>query len=91
MKKEIIVEENLEVNETQEEVVETKPDGIVTRGVKCIKRNGKKIGKGVGLVVGGLMLYSLGKSVGAAKSSDCDEDYEASEEADFEPEDIEAE
>ncbi len=90
MKKEINVEEIQEVMETQEEVMETKSESIITKGMKCVKRNGKKIGKGIGLIVGGVVLYTLGKHAAAGKSVNYDEDYIA-EDADFEPEDIEVE
>ena len=63
-----------EVIDMEETQVETKPEGILGKGVKCIKRNGKKVLGGAALLVGAVVCYTLGKK---SAGGDSDEYYEA--------------
>ena len=69
-----VVQEAMDIEETQ---VETKAEGIVSKGVKCVKRNGKKVLGGAALLVGAVVCYTLGKKAVGGDSDECYESFTA--------------
>ena len=93
MKKEIINTEEVEVMETEQEVVETETkENLWTKGKNWVKRNGKKIGVGalaIGMGIGGYVVGQLKKT--ADEAEDCCEDCDENEYDDPEFEAVDSE
>lgn len=62
-----IVEVETEVTEVKEETVKT---NVFQKAGNWVKTHGKTIAKGVGIAVGGVALYALGKASGSRDSDD---------------------